>query len=86
MRYDKSALTPFELAMAEEEDGRINHLALGCTCALEESEKWFGVRLPTAAEFHQLHALPADIKSSHRGAILPSAKFEPLSLSHPNSL
>jgi hypothetical protein len=50
IRIDKSALTPFEVAMAEDEDGQINGVAYGCACALEESAEHFGTSLPTPEE------------------------------------
>ena len=45
---DKSAMTPLELAMAEDEDGRINRVAHGAACVIEESARVFGTELPTA--------------------------------------
>ncbi len=45
---DKSTITPLELAMAEDEDGRINRVAYGAACVIEESARVFGTELPTA--------------------------------------
>jgi len=51
---DKSTMTSLELAMAEGEDGRINRVAYGAACVIEESAKNFGTPLPTAADVHHL--------------------------------
>jgi len=48
---DKSTMTPLELAMAEGEDGRINRVAYGAACVIEESARVFGTELPTAEEW-----------------------------------
>lgn len=48
---DKSTMTPLELAMAEGEDGRINRVAYGAACVIEESSRVFGTELPTAQEY-----------------------------------
>jgi hypothetical protein len=48
---DKSTMTPFELAMAEEDDGSINRVAYGAACVMEESARVFGTELPTAEEY-----------------------------------
>jgi hypothetical protein len=50
---DKSTMTPLELAMAEGEDGRINRVAYGAACAIEESARVFGTELPTAQEYRR---------------------------------
>jgi hypothetical protein len=51
-RYiDKSTMTPLELAIAEDEDGRINRAAYGAACVIEESARVFGTELPTAQEY-----------------------------------
>jgi len=51
---DKATLTPFEIAVAEDENGQINRVAYGMACAIEESARCFGTPLPTAAEHHHL--------------------------------
>jgi len=48
---DKSTMTPLELAMAEDEDGRINRAAYGAACVIEESARVFGTELLTAQEY-----------------------------------
>lgn len=48
---DKSTMTPLERAMAEDEDGRINRVAYGAACVIEESARVFGTELPTAEEW-----------------------------------
>jgi hypothetical protein len=48
---DKSTMTPLELAMAEDEDGRINRAAYGAACVIEESARVFGTELLTAEEY-----------------------------------
>jgi hypothetical protein len=48
---DKSTMTPLELAMTEDEDGRINGAAYGAACVIEESARVFGTELPTAEEY-----------------------------------
>ena len=48
---EKSTMTPLELAMAEDEDGRINRVAYGAACVMEESARVFGTELPTAEEY-----------------------------------
>jgi len=48
---DKSTMTPLELAIAEDEDGRINRVAYGAACVIEESARVFGTELPTAEEW-----------------------------------
>ena len=39
---DKSAMTPLERAIAEDEDGQINPVAYGAACVMEESARVFG--------------------------------------------
>jgi hypothetical protein len=51
---DRAALTPFELAVAETENGQINRVAYGMACAIEESARCFGTPLPTAEEYRRL--------------------------------
>jgi hypothetical protein len=51
---DRAALTPFEIAVAEDEDGQINRVAYGMACAIEESARCFGTPLPTAEEHRHL--------------------------------
>lgn len=50
MSMEKWALTPFEVAMAEDEDGRINRVAYGGACAMEMSAEYFDISLPTPEE------------------------------------
>jgi len=50
---DKSEMTPLELAMAENEAGRINGAAYGAACVMEESARVFGTELPTAEEWRR---------------------------------
>jgi hypothetical protein len=52
MNVDRSSLTPFEVAMTEDEEGQMlqGHrfrIAYGGTCAIEESAKNFNFSLPT---------------------------------------
>ena len=49
----KSTMTPLELAMAKDEDGRINRAAYGAACVIEESARVFGTELPTAEEWRR---------------------------------
>jgi hypothetical protein len=51
---DKATLTPFEFAVAEDEDGQINRIGYGMACAIEESARCFGTVLPTAEEHRYL--------------------------------
>jgi hypothetical protein len=51
---DRAALTPFETAVAEDENGQINRVAYGMACAIEESARCFGTPLPTADEHRHL--------------------------------
>jgi hypothetical protein len=51
---DKATLTPFEIAVAEDDQGQINGVAYGMACALEESARCFGTSLPTAEEYRHL--------------------------------
>jgi hypothetical protein len=51
---DKATLTPFEIAVAEDENGQINRVAYGMACAIEESARCFGTPLPTADEHRHL--------------------------------
>jgi hypothetical protein len=51
---DKATLTPFEIAVAEDDEGQINRVAYGMACALEESARYFGTSLPTAEEYRHL--------------------------------
>jgi hypothetical protein len=53
-RPDKATLTPFEIAVAEDENGQINRVAYGMACAIEESARCFGTPLPTAEEYRRL--------------------------------
>jgi hypothetical protein len=59
---DKATLTPFEIAVAEDENGQINRVAYGMACAMEESARFFGTPLPTAEEYRHLRrvAMVAD--------------------------
>jgi hypothetical protein len=50
---DKSTLTPFELAVAEDEHGQINGVAYGMSCAMEEWARVYGTPLPTAEEYRR---------------------------------
>ena len=50
---DKSTMTPLELAMAQDEDGRINRAAYGAACVIEESARVYGTWLPTAEEWRR---------------------------------
>jgi hypothetical protein len=54
---DKATLTPFEIAVAEDEDGQINRVAYGLACAMEESARCFGMSLPTAEEYRRLRGV-----------------------------
>jgi len=54
---DKSTLTPFELAVAEDEHGQINRVAYGMACAMEESARMYGTALPTAEEHRRLQRI-----------------------------
>jgi len=58
----KATLTPFEIAVAEDEDGQINRVAYGMACAIEESARCFGTQVPTADEHRRLRrvAMVAD--------------------------
>jgi hypothetical protein len=51
---DKATVTPFEIAVAEDENGQINRVAYGMACAMEESARCFGTPLPTAEEYRHL--------------------------------
>lgn len=51
---DKATLTPFEIAVAEDEDGQINRVAYGMACALEEAERCYGIPMPTPEEYRHL--------------------------------
>jgi hypothetical protein len=51
---DKARLTPFEIAVADDENGQINRVAYGMACAIEESARCFGTPLPAAAEHRHL--------------------------------
>jgi len=54
---DKSTLTPFELAAAEDEHGQISRVAYGMACAMEESARVYGTELPTAEEYRHLRRI-----------------------------
>jgi hypothetical protein len=54
---DKSALTPLELEVAEDEAGQINRIAYGMACAVEESATIYGTPLPTAGEYRRLRRI-----------------------------
>jgi hypothetical protein len=54
---DKFTLTPFELAVAEDEHGQINRVAYGMACAMEESARIYGTPLPTAEEYRRLRRI-----------------------------
>ena len=51
---NKSELTPFEVAMAEDENGQINRVAYGAACVIETSAENFGTPLPTPEEIYHL--------------------------------
>ena len=51
---EKATLNPFEVAVAEDENGQINRVAYGMACAIEESARYFGTALPTAEEYRHL--------------------------------
>jgi hypothetical protein len=59
---DRAALTPFETAVAEDENGHINRVAYGMACAMEESARCCGTPLPTPEEYRRLRrvAMVAD--------------------------
>jgi predicted transcriptional regulator len=54
---DKATLTPFEIAVAEDENGQINRVAYGMACAMEESARCFATFLPTAEEHRRLRTV-----------------------------
>jgi hypothetical protein len=54
---DRAALTPFEIAVAEDENGQINRVAYGMACAIEESARYFGTVLATAEGYHRLRRI-----------------------------
>ena len=54
---DKSTLTRFELAVAEDEHGQINRVAYGMACAMEESARMYGTPSPTAEEYRRLRRI-----------------------------
>jgi hypothetical protein len=47
---DDSEMTPFEVAMTEDEEGQMKRIAYGCACALEASAEAFGTPLQTPDE------------------------------------
>jgi hypothetical protein len=51
---DKAMLTPFEIAVAEDENGQINRVGYGMACALEEAERCYGIPMPTPEEYRHL--------------------------------
>jgi hypothetical protein len=59
---DRAALTPFEIAVAEDENGQINRVAYGMACAMEESARCCGTPLPNPEEYRRLRrvAMVAD--------------------------
>jgi hypothetical protein len=50
MAIDDSEMTPFEIAMTEDEEGQMKRIAYGCACALEASAEAFGTPLATPDE------------------------------------
>lgn len=50
MAIDDSEMTPFEVAMTEDEEGQMKRIAYGCACALEASAEAFGTPLQTPDE------------------------------------
>jgi hypothetical protein len=48
---DKSTLSPFQIAMAEDENGQINRVRYGMSYVLEEGAKVYGFHCPTAEEY-----------------------------------
>lgn len=54
VKIDRCTLTPFEVAMAEDKDGNINHVGYQMACAIEASAECYGFPLPTPEEIrHQ---------------------------------
>jgi hypothetical protein len=51
---DRSTLTPFEVAVAEDENGQINRVAYGMACVMEAHAETYGATLPTPEEFRHL--------------------------------
>jgi len=51
---DKATLTPFEISVAEDENGQINRIAYGMACVFEEAERCYGIPMPTAEEYRRL--------------------------------
>jgi hypothetical protein len=49
---NKSELTPFQVAMAVDENGQINRVAYGAACVIETSAENFGTPLPTPEEVY----------------------------------
>lgn len=58
MKIDRSALTPFQIAIAEEKDGSISRVGYGMACAIQASVECYGFPLPT----------PEDIRHGRRVA------------------
>jgi hypothetical protein len=54
MNADRSSLTPFEVALTEEEEGQMFRVAYGAACVIEESAKNFDFQLPTPEEIRFL--------------------------------
>jgi hypothetical protein len=54
VRIDTAGLTPFEIAMAEDENGDINRVAYGTACVIEASAECYGTPLPTPEETRHL--------------------------------
>jgi len=52
VKIDRAELTPFEIAMADDENGNVSHVAYGAACAIEESAANYGFPLPTPKEVH----------------------------------
>lgn len=50
VKIDKTGLTPFQLAMAEDDDGNINRQAYGAACVMQASSECYGTPLPTPEE------------------------------------
>jgi hypothetical protein len=54
MNVETAALTPLEVAMIADEEGRMRRVAYGCACAMEAGAEAFGTSLPTPEEYRRL--------------------------------
>jgi len=64
VKIDRAELTPFEIAMADDENGNVSHVAYGAACAIEESAANYGFPYRHRKKFTIVAELPVSLTKS----------------------